>query len=151
MSMKPFRRLCLNLRNYFTTPRIRQVPKNLSLNAKGRYLVDDSSCLYRWKSSVEDPAVPPLNLQPRNHQGAWWASYRKWINMYPLLLSKWPFAIHHSNTWQKWRKMSLWRFNYCREGERCLSLAGTNWMGYLQNKLVFEVLARPNRSEGGTR
>lgn len=107
-------------------------------------------CPYHWKSSAEQPAVMPLTFHCSDHQGAWWASYWKWINMFSLLLFKWPFAIHHPNTWQKWRKMSLWRFNYCREGERCLSLAATNWMGYLQNKLVFEVLVRPNRSEGGT-
>lgn len=42
--------------------------------------------------------------------------------MFPLPLSKWPLAIHHSDTWQKWRKMSLWRFNYCGVGERGVSL-----------------------------
>lgn len=94
---------------------------------------------------------PPSRLLRHRSRGAWWASQWKWTNMYPLLLFQWPFAIHHSNTWQKWGKMSLWRFNYRREGERCLSMAAANWMGYLQNKLVFEVLAGPNRSEGGTR
>lgn len=49
--------------------------------------------------------------------------------MYPLFLFKWPFAIHHSNTWQKWRKMSLWRFNYCSWGGGGVSLwqPGIEW------------------------
>lgn len=118
------------------------VPKNLSFTRR-----PDSSA---WLVCLSTAPLP-FHFQPSNHEGASWASNWKWINMYPLSLFKRPFTIHHSNTWQKQRKMSLWRFNYCREGERCLSLAGTNWMGYLQNKLVFEVLARPNRSEGGTR
>lgn len=43
-----------------------------------------------WTSTVNpvvDPAALPFTIQRRYHQGAWWASNWKWINMYPLSFS----------------------------------------------------------------
>lgn len=73
---------------------------------------------------IKDAAALPFNIQPRNHRGAWWARQPKMDkHVSSLSVQMTVFPIYHRNTWQKYRKMPLWRFNYCREG-RAASLFG---------------------------
>lgn len=69
--------LCLNYR--IMTVSHSQSAQEFIFHAKTKSRIFQLVC-----PSIEDPAVLPFSLHPCNHQGVWWASNWKWINMYPL-------------------------------------------------------------------